>query len=93
MTSATVDGLFKEDGVTPVDNFDAGSGRVDLNVAGNPGLSISDSAASYVAHEDDLWNSNYPSLYIPNMPGEMTVYRTLQSELGTMPWWTVSVEG
>jgi subtilisin family serine protease len=93
MMTATVDGLVKEDGVTPVDNFDAGSGRANLNVAGDPGLSISDSAASYVAHEDDLWNSNYPSLYIPNMPGEMTVYRTLQSELDYSTFWYVTVEG
>ncbi|WP_420631121.1 S8 family serine peptidase [Candidatus Leptofilum sp.] len=92
MTTATVDGVTKEDGVTPVDHFDVGSGRVDLNYAGDPGLTISDSGANYVAHENDLWNSNYPSLYIPNMPGEMTVYRTLQSELGYDAWWVVSVE-
>ena len=92
MTTATVDGVTKEDGVTPVDHFDVGSGRIDLNYAGDPGLSISDSAASYVDHENDLWNSNYPSLYIPNMPGEMTVYRTLQSELDYDAWWYVTVE-
>ncbi|WP_420642126.1 S8 family serine peptidase [Candidatus Leptofilum sp.] len=92
MTTATVDGVTKEDGVTPVDHFDVGSGRIDLNYAGNPGLTISDSAANYVAHEDDLWNSNYPSLYIPSMPGEMTVYRTLQSELDYDAWWYVSIE-
>ncbi|MCA9946616.1 MAG: DUF11 domain-containing protein, partial [Anaerolineales bacterium] len=80
-------------GVTPVDNFDAGSGRIDLNVAGDPGLSISDTAVSYVDHENDLWNSNYPSLYIPNMPGELTVYRTLHSELDESAWWYVTVEG
>lgn len=92
MLTATADGLVKEDGVTPVDNFDAGSGRIDLNVAGNPGLSISESTANFFMYEDNLWNANYPSLYIPNMPGEMTVARTLQSELGYDAWWTVSVE-
>jgi hypothetical protein len=92
MMTATVDGLVKEDGVTPVDNYDAGSGRIDLNVAGNPGLSISDSTASFYMYEDNLWNANYPSLYIPNMPGQMTVERTLQSELGHDAWWVVSVE-
>ena len=93
MMTATVDGLVKEDGVTPVDNFDAGSGRIDLNVAGDPGLSISETAANYYAHEGDLWNSNYPSLYIPNMPGQMTVERTLHSELEYDAWWHVTVEG
>ena len=92
MLTATVDGLVKEDGVTPVDNYDAGSGRIDLNAAGNPGLSISESAADYYMYEDNLWDSNYPSLYIPNMPGQMTVERTLQSELGYDAWWTTSVE-
>ena len=92
MMTATVDGLVKEDAVTPVDNFDAGSGRIDLNVAGNPGLSISDSTASFLAYEDNLWNANYPSLYIPNMPGEMTVERTLQSELDVDAFWYVTVE-
>ncbi len=92
MMTATVDGLVKEDGVTPVDNFDAGSGRIDLNVAGNPGLSISDSTASFLMYEDNLWNANYPSLYIPNMPGQMTVQRTLQSELGHDAWWYITVE-
>ena len=92
MMTATVDGLVKEDGVTPVDNFDAGSGRIDLNAAGDPGLSISDSAINYYVYENNLWNSNYPSLYIPNMPGQMTVERTLQSELDYDAWWTVSIE-
>lgn len=93
MMTANVDALVKEDGVTPVDNFDAGSGRIDLNVAGDPGLSISESNANFWMYEDNLWNANYPSLYIPNMPGEMTVYRTLHSELDTNAWWYVTVEG
>jgi subtilisin family serine protease len=93
MMTATVDGLVKEDGVTPVDNFDAGSGRVDLNVAGDPGLSISESTANFFMYENNLWNANYPSLYIPNMPGQMTVERTLQSELDYDAWWITTVEG
>ena len=92
MTASVVD-LVKEDAVTPVDNYDAGSGRIDLNVAGNPGLSISETNENFWMYEDNLWNANYPSLYIPSMPGEMTVERTLQSELGYDAWWTVSVEG
>ncbi len=92
MTTATVDGLVKEDGVTPVDHFDAGSGRVDLTAVNNPGLTISDSGQSFVDHENDLWNTNYPSLYIPNMPGVVTVQRTLHSELDYDAWWTVYVD-
>ena len=35
MTTAKTAGLVKEDGTTPFNAFDAGSGRVDLNVAGS----------------------------------------------------------
>ncbi len=62
-------GVVKEDGVTPATPFDYGSGRVDLNVAGNPGLTFDETVANYVALQNELWNSNYPSLYVPVMPG------------------------
>lgn len=92
MTTAYVDGLVKEDGVTPVDNFDAGSGHIDLNRAGNPGLTISDSALNLYLAEDHLWDANLPSLYVPNMPGKITVERTVHSELRGNSWWRTRVE-
>ena len=91
MTTANPDHM-KEDGVTPADNFDMGSGRVDLATAGNPGLTISDTTANYVALEDELWHSNYPSLYIPVMPGVINTERTVQSELDSASYWKASVE-
>ncbi len=39
MTTAMTD-VVKEDLTTPADPFDMGAGRVDLNVAGNPGLTF-----------------------------------------------------
>ncbi|MBK8902721.1 MAG: S8 family serine peptidase [Anaerolineaceae bacterium] len=93
MMTATVDGVYKEDGVTPVDHYDVGSGRIDLNAAGNPGLSISETAANFYLHEGDLWHSNYPSLYLPSMPGQITVQRTLHSELNYNANWFITVEG
>ncbi|MFZ1397424.1 MAG: S8 family serine peptidase [Candidatus Promineifilaceae bacterium] len=92
MLTATVDGLVKEDGVTPVDNYDAGSGRIDLAVAGKAGLSISETVENFYLYEDNLWHANYPSLYIPSMPGQMTVERTLHSELRHNAWWRLWVE-
>lgn len=92
MTTAYSEDLVKEDGVTPVDNFDAGSGHIDLTQAGNPGISISDSGSDYLALEDELWNSNYPSLYIPSMPGRMTIERTIRSELDYSAFWEMHVE-
>jgi subtilisin family serine protease len=88
----TADGNHvKEDGSTPADPFDYGSGRIDLARAGDPGLSISDTTANFFALQDQLWNSNYPSLYLPTMTGEITVTRTLQSESAKNRVWKTSV--
>jgi subtilisin family serine protease len=87
MTTAKTKGVVKDDGVTPADPFDDGSGRVDLTVAGNPGLTFDVSAADYVNHANDLWNVNYPSVYIPVMPGIITVQRTAHSVLGNTSTW------
>jgi subtilisin family serine protease len=91
MTTA-VGKVVKEDGLTPADPFDDGSGRVDLSRAGNPGLTFDESGANYVVYEKELWNANYPSLYIPVMPGTITVYRTVHSELRMGSFWTLSVD-
>lgn len=91
MTTARACNLFKEDGVTPFDPFDAGSGRIDLRMAGDPGLTFSSSPQDYLDHEADLWNANYPSLYVPVMPGKVTVQRTAHSELNENARWRVWV--
>lgn len=75
MTTAWTN-VVKEDGVTPANAFDYGSGRVNLNVAGDPGFTFDVTAADYAAHQNDLWNVNYPSVYVPVMPGIITVQRT-----------------
>ena len=38
--------------------------------------------ADYLALDNQLWNANYPSVYVPSMPGIITVQRTAHSELG-----------
>ena len=92
MTTAKTDGVTKEDGTTPADAFDYGSGRVDLTKAGDPGITFSASYVDFATHKNDLWNINYPSVYFPVMPGIMTVQRTAHSELSTDSTWTLSVE-
>jgi subtilisin family serine protease len=92
MMTALTDGVTKEDGTTPADPFDYGSGRVDLSLAGTPGVTISDTTANFYALEDELWNANYPSLYVPVMPGQITVQRTLHSEMGKNSTWMFSVD-
>lgn len=90
MTTAWTN-VVKEDGVTPANAFDYGSGRVDLNVAGDPGLTFDVTRADYLAHRNDLWSVNYPSLYFPVMPGEVTVQRTAHSVLPYDSEWEVKV--
>ncbi|MEO7911024.1 MAG: S8 family serine peptidase [Roseiflexaceae bacterium] len=91
MTTA-VTKVVKEDGSTPADAFDYGSGRVNLKVAGDPGLTFDVSAADYVTHQDDLWSVNYPSVYIPVMPGAATVNRTAHSVLTKESKWKLKVK-
>ncbi len=93
MTTAKDRKVFKEDGVTPADAFDFGSGRVLLTKAGTPGLTlVSPAAVDFEAHADDLWNVNYPSIYVPALSGRITVERTLHSELTSRLTWTVRVK-
>ncbi len=82
MTSAKAAGVFKEDGVTPFTPFDAGSGRINLRKAWDAGLTFDETGANYVTLKDELWKANYPSLYVPKMPGLITVSRTVREVSG-----------
>jgi uncharacterized repeat protein (TIGR01451 family) len=90
MTTAKTS-VVKEDGVTPANPFDDGSGRVDLNKAGTAGLTFDETGANYVALKDRLWDANYPSLYVPVMPGQITVKRTVKNVTGKTDVWKLSV--
>jgi len=90
MTTAKTAGLVKEDGVTPFNAFDAGSGRVNLTVAGSPGLTFDETGANYSALRNELFKANYPSIYHPNMPGIVTVSRTAHSVLGSSSTWKLT---
>ena len=88
MTSANRS-VTNETGTAPATPFDTGSGRIDLNQAGQPGFTIDESAADYVAHQDDLWNANYPSIYVPVLAGSVTLTRTLRSTMGEDRGWNI----
>ena len=90
MTSATTD-VLNNDGTSVTTPFDRGSGRIRLNKAGDPGATFDESAADYVALSEDLWNANYPSLYVPSLPGRITVERTLHNETNKSAKWKLSV--
>ena len=92
MTTARTRGVVKEDGVTPAGPFDFGSGRIDLAAASRPGLTFDATAADYVAFQTNLTLANYPSLYVPSMPGKVTVPRTARSVLGRSTSWHLDVD-
>src|SRR5205085_6714870 len=75
--------VVKENGTTPADAFDYGSGRVNLTVAGDPGLTFDVSAADYanLANQNQLYKLNYPSVFIPALPGAGMVTRTAEGLL------------
>lgn len=91
MTTAKAAGVFKEDGITRFTPFDAGSGRIDLRKAWDPGLTFDETGANYVALQNELWNANYPSLYVPNMPGLITVSRTVREVSGYNSFYKSSI--
>lgn len=92
MTTAFWKGLVKEDGVTPFDPFDAGSGRVDLANAPSPGLTFDVPVRDYIEHGGDLWTVNYPSMYIPDTaPNVLAVRRTPQSLLAQDSEWKIAL--
>ena len=91
MTSA-FQGVLDSDGASDTDPFDDGSGRINLSRAWNPGLSFSTSGSNYVVNQDNLFLSNYPSIYVPDMPGIVTMTRRAHSELSEARNWSISVQ-
>ncbi|GGS50621.1 peptidase S8 [Planobispora rosea] len=72
--------VTKQDRVTPADPFDTGGGRIDLTKAGDPGLTLDETAANFTASAADPMNRidlNLPSVNAPTMPGLITAKRTV----------------
>ena len=71
---------------------DTGSGRLQLKAAMNPGLTFDVPVQDYVDHATDLWNVNYPSVFLPvESPDVITVYRTAKSQLSTATTWKLRI--
>lgn len=85
MTSAVQQGVVKEDGVTPSDPFDRGSGSIRADRAVNPTVTFDESAANYAASTGDALgriNLNVPSINAPTMPGSIMTSRTMKNVSG-----------
>ncbi|MBA2579172.1 MAG: S8 family serine peptidase, partial [Euzebyaceae bacterium] len=92
LTTARQD-LVKEDGTTPADAFDFGSGHVDLTVAGSPGLTFDQLAGGFYDSADDDLNRvdlNVPSVNVQTLPGIVTTTRVARNSSQTSGTWTVS---
>ncbi|GJM40800.1 MAG: hypothetical protein DHS20C20_10820 [Ardenticatenaceae bacterium] len=88
--------VLKEDGVTPADPFDMGSGRIDLSVAGLAGLVLNETEANYLAASPaaggDPKELNLPSMANSDCANGCSWTRTVRSTLGSSVTWNATVE-
>ena len=88
--------VMKEDGTTPADPFDMGSGRVDLSVAGLAGLVLNETEANYLAANPasggDPKDINLPSMANSDCANSCSWTRTVRSTLSSSVTWNASVD-
>jgi uncharacterized repeat protein (TIGR01451 family) len=93
MTTAW-DDMIKEDGLTPSDAFDVGSGRIQLAPAAQAGLVLDESIANYWAADPALGGDpktlNLASMGNGACVGTCTWERTVRSTLPAAQTWEVS---
>ncbi len=88
--------MLKEDGATPADPFDMGSGRIDLNVAALTGLVMDETTANYEnanpAIGGDPKTLNLPSMGNASCVGQCSWTRSFQSVLSTPATYTITFD-
>ncbi len=86
--------VLKEDGATPADPFDMGSGRVDLTVAAEAGLLLDETEANYLAAEPAIGGDpktlNIASMADSACVGTCSWTRTVRNPLAVSVDWTAS---
>ncbi|MBK8984913.1 MAG: choice-of-anchor J domain-containing protein [Chloroflexi bacterium] len=97
MATSAVGGLTKEDGVTPADPFDVGSGLLDLSLASTSGLVFNETGANYLAANPAIGGDpktlNQPSVVNYNCATNCTWTRTAKSVLPFSATYTATVSG
>lgn len=97
VTTTTTQNLVKEDGSTPSDPFDRGSGRIDLGAAAKAGLIMDETGANFAAADPanggDPSQLNLPSFQNLNCIGTCTFPRTLRGTRAQPVTWTATVSG
>ncbi len=95
LASTTTGGLVKEDGVTPANPFDVGSGLLNLGGASNAGLVFDETYANYVAANPAIGGDpktlNQPSMANYNCSGTCTWTRTVKAVVAGS--WSASTTG
>lgn len=95
-SSADVDGLVKEDGVTPVDPFDIGSGRINLDEASRAGLVLDESIDAMIAANPaaggDPATLNLPALVDRECAGSCSWERIVTNVVDGEATFTASAE-
>src|SRR5262245_35487554 len=82
--TATTD-VVKTDTTTPADPFDMGSGRIQVDAAAHPNLTLDESAADFAAAGTNPLariDLNIASINAPSMPGTITTTRTVTNVTG-----------
>lgn len=96
-STADPEGMRKEDGVTPADAFDVGSGMLDLDAAGRVGLVMDETHANFVAANPatggDPRTLNLPSVMDNACADVCTFERTVTSVADTAATYTVTASG
>ncbi len=87
--------VVKEDGVTPADPFDMGSGRLNMAAAGNAAIVLDETGANFLAadpnNSGDPKTLNIASMADGSCAGLCTWTRTVTSVYPTTVDWTASV--
>ncbi|GIV79853.1 MAG: peptidase S8 [Litorilinea sp.] len=91
MTTARTANVVLPDG-TPATPFDRGAGRLNLGRAGDATLTIDAPADEFRTLANQLWNANYPSLFLPDMPGRITVQRRIANLTDKKRVWVLTVD-
>jgi hypothetical protein len=97
VSTTTTANLVKEDGVTPSDPFDRGSGRIDLTQAAKAGLVMDETGANFNA-ANPATGGNPSQLNLPNFQnllcvGTCTFPRTVRGTRAQPVNWTATVSG
>lgn len=97
MMTAKNNMIFKEGNTTPVDAFDVGAGRIQLDQVLKSGLVLSETAANFAAANPALGGDpktlNIASMQDSNCVGACTWTRTLTNSSDKHGKWKLSVEG